>query len=125
MVGMGVLMLVLSLIALVFSLRGTVEKHPLMLRILIYAIPIPYIANQLGWLVAEVGRQPWIVYGILKTSDAVSTSISVGQVLVSLVGFTLLYGLLGILDIFLLFKYARKGPDDGHSGIINSVGREA
>jgi len=125
MVAMGILMLVLSFLALVFSLRGTVEKHPLLLRILVYAIPIPYIANQLGWLVAEVGRQPWIVYGILKTSDAVSTSISVGQVIFSLIGFTLLYGLLGFLDIFLLVKYARKGPDDDLSSMIKPAGREA
>jgi len=111
MVGLGFLMLLLAAVSLVKSFRGTVEKHPLVLRLLIYAIPIPYIANQLGWLVAEVGRQPWIVYGVLRTSDAVSKSIDTSQVIISLVGFTLLYGLLGFLDIFLLTKYARKGPE--------------
>lgn len=82
------------------------------LRLLVYAIPIPYLANQLGWLVAEVGRQPWIVYGVLRTSDAVSKSIDASQVVFSLVGFTLLYSLLGFMDIYLLTKYARKGPEE-------------
>jgi len=112
MVGLGLLMLFIAVIAAAKNFRGTVEKHPFFLRLLVYAIPIPYIANQLGWLVAEIGRQPWIVYGVLRTSDAVSKSIDATQVVISLAGFTLLYGFLGILDIFLLTKYARKGPED-------------
>jgi len=87
---------------------------------MLYALPLPYIAAQLGWLVAEVGRQPWIVYGVLKTSDAVSKSISPAQVATSLIGFTLLYGMLAIVDIYLLTKYAKKGPDDDLSAIIKS-----
>ena len=67
-------------------------------------------AGQLGWIVAEVGRQPWIVYGMLKTKDAVSKSIDVTQVLISLICFTLLYGSLGVVDIYLLSKYAKQGP---------------
>lgn len=112
MVGLGFLMLLMAIVSLVKSFRGTLERHPLFLRLLVYAIPIPYIANQLGWLVAEVGRQPWIVYGVLRTSDAVSRSIDATQVVISLVGFTLLYGFLGAVDIYLLAKYARKGPEE-------------
>lgn len=85
---------------------------------MVLALPLPYIAAQLGWVVAEMGRQPWIVYGVLKTSDAVSKAVTSPQVIGSLVGFTLLYGLLGAIDIYLLAKYARKGPDDDLSGII-------
>jgi len=124
MVGMGFLMVILALSAVITSVRGTIESNRLLLRFLLYAIPIPYIANQLGWIVAEMGRQPWIVYGVLRTSDAVSTSLSTVQVAGSLAGFTLLYGFLGAVDIFLLVKYARKGPDDDAGGIQKPAGRE-
>jgi len=90
---------------------------------MVFAIPAPYLAEQFGWLVAELGRQPWIVYGVLKTADAVSKSISTTQVALSLLGFTVLYGLLGAIDIFLLVKYAKKGPDKDLSSIITVQGR--
>ncbi len=125
MVGMGFYMTLLAILAVFVSWKGTVEKHTLLLRVLLYSIPIPYLANQLGWLVAEVGRQPWIVYGVLRTSDAVSTSISVAQVTGSLIGFTLLYGFLGCVDIFLLAKYARKGPDEDIPSLTQSAHKEA
>ena len=112
MIGMGFTMILLSLIATFFARRGTLELHPVFLTIMLFAIPLPYIAGQLGWIVAEVGRQPWIVYGVLKTSDAVSKAISTTQVYVSLFGFTLLYGCLGVIDVYLLSKFAKKGPDD-------------
>jgi len=112
MVGLGSLFILLSLAAFWLSKKDRLESYPLFLKAMILAIPLPYIAGQLGWVVAEVGRQPWIVYGILKTSDAVSKSVSVGQVVTSLIGFVLFYGLLGIIDIYLLAKYARKGPDE-------------
>jgi cytochrome d ubiquinol oxidase subunit I len=73
-----------------------------------------------GWIVAEVGRQPWIVYGVLKTSDAVSKSVSTVQVWTSLLGFTLLYGFLAIVDIYLLTQSAKKGPAGDLSSMINS-----
>jgi len=110
MVGLGMLFILLSLAAVVLSRKDRLERTPMFLRIMLYSIPLPYIATQVGWLVAEVGRQPWIVYGVLRTRDAVSTSISTTQVLGSLIGFTLLYGFLGVVDIYLLTKYAKKGP---------------
>jgi cytochrome d ubiquinol oxidase subunit I len=125
MVALGFFMTLLALLSAIFSFRGTVEKHTLLLRVLVYSIPVPYLANQFGWLVAEVGRQPWIVYGIMKTSDGVSTSISAGQVIGSLIGFTLLYGFLGFVDIFLLAKYARKGPDGDLTAFIKPASKEA
>ncbi len=109
MVGLGFLFILLSLWALVKSKR--IENSTTLLRILLWSIPLPYIAAQLGWIVAEVGRQPWIVYGLLKTSDAISKSVEPSQVLASLIGFTLFYGALGVIDIYLLAKYARKGPE--------------
>lgn len=123
MVGIGSLAILLSLVAVYISAKNKLEAYPLFLKIMVLAIPLPYLANQFGWLVAEMGRQPWIVYGVLKTSDAVSTAISTTQVVGSLIGFTLLYSLLGAVDIYLLVKYAKKGPDSDLSAIIKPAGR--
>lgn len=107
MVGLGMLFVLIS--AYGWMRRKTLLDRPRFLRILVWTIPLPYIANELGWVLAEVGRQPWIVYGLMKTSDGVSP-IAVSQVAVSVIGFILIYGLLGTADFYLLFKYARKGP---------------
>lgn len=109
MVILGFLFIILALWALIKSKK--IENNTTLLRLLLWSIPLPYIAGQLGWIVAEVGRQPWIVYGLLKTADAVSKAVEPSQVLASLIGFTLFYGALGIIDIYLLAKYARKGPE--------------
>ncbi len=108
MVGLGFLFLLLS--AWATWKRAAPEENPLLLKLLLWSIPLPYLAIELGWTLAEVGRQPWIVYGLMKTADAASPAISTGQVLTTVIGFTLIYTLLGIADFYLLFKYARKGP---------------
>ena len=108
MVGIGTLLIVLA--ALAFFYRKEIEETNWLLRILVYAIPLPYIAISCGWILAEVGRQPWIVYGLMRTKDAASP-IDPSQVAISLVAFIVVYALLGAVDIYLLFKYARKGPD--------------
>lgn len=118
MVGLGFAMLLLTILAVIYAMRESREIHPLFLKIMLFSIPLPYIAGQLGWIVAEVGRQPWIVYGVLKTTHAVSQSISTLQVYASLFGFTLLYGGLGIVDIYLLSKFAKKGPDRDVSSLL-------
>jgi len=112
MVMLGTLFLILSAIAFYLSWKDRLETNPLFLRIMLYTIPLPYLAAQLGWIVAEVGRQPWIVYGVLRTSEGVSRQIEPVQVLTSLIGFGLFYSFLGILDFYLLAKYARKGPEE-------------
>jgi len=120
MLALGLLFILLSLIAFILSRRDTLTSRPLFLRIMLYAIPLPYLATQVGWIVAEVGRQPWIVYGVLKTSDAVSKSVSPSQVWTSLFGFTLLYGLLAVVDIYLLTQTAKKGPEQDVSSMIQA-----
>jgi cytochrome d ubiquinol oxidase subunit I len=107
MVGLGTLFILLS--ALAWLKRNKLEQNRWLLNILVWAIPLPYLAMQAGWAVAEVGRQPWIVWGMMRTADAVSP-IAVSQVAVSFTAFILIYGLLGLAAFFLLFKYARKGP---------------
>jgi cytochrome bd ubiquinol oxidase subunit I len=123
MVGLGTFFVLASLVAVLLSFKKNLEEYRLFLTLLVFIIPLPYIANQLGWLVSELGRQPWIVFGVLKTADAVSKNISTAQVAISLAGFTLLYGGLGFMDIYLLTRYARKGPDNDLSGIITIEGR--
>jgi cytochrome d ubiquinol oxidase subunit I len=107
MVGLGFLFF--GLMILVFFIRKNLEKHKWFLKLMMWLIPLPVIALELGWTVTEVGRQPWIVYGLMRTSDAVSP-IATSQVATTLIGFFLIYLLLGIADVYLLIKYARKGP---------------
>ena len=99
---------VLMMVIGVWKYKRLLES-PGYLKLMLYSIPLPYIAIQLGWMVAEVGRQPWIVYAMMKTSDAVSP-IATSQVATTLIGFILVYGLLGAVGYYLIFKYARKGP---------------
>lgn len=107
MVGIGSLLPVLCIWALLR--RKKLTESPKLLKAMLFAIPLPYIAIEAGWVVAEVGRQPWIVYGLMKTSDAVSPIVT-SQVAFSLVALTVLYAILGAVDIFLLYKTAKKGP---------------
>jgi len=109
----------------VLSRKGTIETKPTFLRIMLFALILPYIAVQIGWIVAEVGRQPWIVYGLMRTADAVSKSIDSSQVLISLAGFTLFYGFLAVIDVYLLTKYSKKGPEESVSRMkLSSVAEE-
>jgi len=123
MVGIGTFMILASLLAIFLSRRKNFVDNRAFLTLMVFALPAPYLAQQVGWLVAELGRQPWIVFGVLKTSDAVSKSVTSTQVLLSLIGFTILYGLLGAVDFYLLAKYAKKGPDSDLDTIINIQGR--
>jgi cytochrome d ubiquinol oxidase subunit I len=105
----GILMPVLALIGLYLVLRKKLADRPWVLRLLAWSIPLPYLANSAGWIMAEVGRQPWIVYDLMLTRDAVSPGVASGLVLFSLLAFTLIYGVLMAVDVYLLAKYARQG----------------
>ncbi len=111
MVGLGTLFILLALYAFYLVKTDKIFEKKGFLKLMIYAIPLPYLACELGWIVAEVGRQPWIVYGLLRTSQATSTAVNSAQLIMTLVGFIFLYGVLGVIDIYLLFKYARKLPE--------------
>ena len=95
--------------------RGRLWDSRRYLTLLVISIPLPLAACQLGWMAAEVGRQPWIVYGLLRTSDAVSPAVPVGDVLFSICLFGLLYLLLGALFIYLLVREIRHGPEPAHA----------
>jgi cytochrome d ubiquinol oxidase subunit I len=83
------------------------------LRLLVLAVPLPYLANELGWIAAEVGRQPWAVYRVLRTSDAVSAVVPAGNILFSLVLFTAIYALIGAAGLTVILRTVRTGPGDG------------
>jgi len=107
MVALGTLFPLLTIIG--WFKRNRLTESPQYLKIMVWAIPLPYIAIELGWVLAEVGRQPWIVYGLMKTSDAASP-VAGTQVLFSLIAFFLVYGLLGAVGFYLMAKNAKAGP---------------
>lgn len=108
MVGFGTLMIAVAGFA--WLMRKRIEDFPKFLKVLPFLIPVPYLAMQMGWIVAEVGRQPWIVYGLMKTSDAVSP-VTAGQVGFSFITMCAIYTLLGIAGIWLMIRFARQGPE--------------
>jgi cytochrome d ubiquinol oxidase subunit I len=108
MVGLGFYFILATIIGVVK--RNRLVESPKYLTLMLLSIPLPYIACELGWIVTEVGRQPWIVYGLMKTSDAVSP-IAKSQVAVSLIAFIVVYSLLGAAGFYLIAKNAKKGPE--------------
>ncbi len=106
MVGAGFLMLALAAWALVLVVRRQLGRSRFM-RWIPLAILLPYLANATGWWLTEMGRQPWIVFGLMQTADGLSLAVSGGEVLLSLIAFTLIYALLIVADIYLLARYAR------------------
>jgi cytochrome bd ubiquinol oxidase subunit I len=111
MVALGSYFIVLTLVALWCRMRGTLFQKRWLLRIFVFSVIGPFIANELGWVVAEVGRQPWIVYNQLRTADAVSRSLSASQVMGSIVMFGVMYALLFVIWILLLNDKIQKGPE--------------
>jgi cytochrome bd ubiquinol oxidase subunit I len=107
MVGCGTLLIFLALLSLFLLWRRKLEAFPLLLRLLPWAIGLPYLANSTGWLLTEMGRQPWVVFGLMKTEQALSPNVSAGSIAFSLAAFTLLYAALMAADVYLLVKFAR------------------
>lgn len=109
MVGAGLIMIGLALYALYIVMIKANELNPLALRIFTWVIALPYFATTSGWLLTEVGRFPWVVFGLIKLNDAVSPNVSAGMIWISLIGYILVYGILILATIYLLSKYARTG----------------
>ena len=110
MVILGTLFILLLLWAVVQLARGKLWHSRRLLKLLILATPLPLVACQFGWVTAEVGRQPWIVYRLLRTSDAASTAVSAGEVWFSLILFSAIYLALLILYLFMLVREVQHGP---------------
>lgn len=112
MVGLGIFFIAMTAYALFLWWRRVLFETRWLLWVFVFAVVLPYVANHAGWIAAEVGRQPWVVYGLLRTGDAVSKPVGAGQVLASLILFGFVYLLLFALFIFVLDRKIRKGPDD-------------
>ena len=115
MVGCGMLMLLLFACAFWHSARRTQDKPKWLLKFAIFSLPLPWIACETGWFVAEYGRQPWAIGEILPTHLAVS-SLSVSEVWFTLISIAVLYTIFVIIEVWLMTKYARKGPSSLHTG---------
>jgi len=114
MVGFAFLMLAFFIFGVIYSLRNDVENHPLFLRFSLWLIPVPFLACEMGWLTAELGRQPWTVYNLLPTWMSAS-SHSVSYMVFSLIGFVSLYSIFIIIEMYLMVRAIKQGPDDHHA----------
>jgi cytochrome d ubiquinol oxidase subunit I len=115
MVGAGFAMAAIALYSLYMLIHKKFEQRPLIMRLFVWAIALPYIANTTGWLLTELGRTPWVVYGLMKIEDAVSPTVPGWQVLTTLLIFTLVYAALMVADIYLLVKFAKAGPAEAEN----------
>ncbi len=111
MVGLGTLFIALLLAAGILLRKGRLYTSRWMLWCLMLSVPFPYIANTAGWMTAELGRQPWLVYGLMRTAQGFSPVVSAGNVMFTLIGFLGMYGLLSILFLFLIWREIEHGPE--------------
>ncbi len=122
MIGFGVLAGLIAFLVLVQWRRGRLTDSRWLLKAATWTVALPLLANTAGWLFTEMGRQPWLVYGLLKTSAGVSTNVSNATVAITLIGFSALYGVLGVIAARLFIRTARQGPaavvagGDGYGG---------
>jgi cytochrome d ubiquinol oxidase subunit I len=116
MAGLGTIMIAIMALASVLSLRGKLEHKRPALWLLMLAFPFPYIANTAGWMTTELGRQPWLVYGLFRTRDGASPLVHSGTALFTLIGFCGLYFVLGVLFLFLIAREIAHGPHTGVPG---------
>ncbi|MDV4182415.1 cytochrome ubiquinol oxidase subunit I [Rhizobium brockwellii] len=110
MVGLGIFFILLTATFFWLSARRQLDKYPLLLRVAVFAIPLPWVAIEFGWIVAEFGRQPWVIEGVLPTAAAVS-SLGAGTVLLTIIGFAALYTTLIVIEMGLMIKAIKQGPE--------------
>ncbi len=113
MVALGMFFIVVMLVGVFLLYRRKLFDRRWFLNLLMFVVPLPIIACELGWIAAEVGRQPWVVYRMLRTSEAISLNVTAGEVLFSIILFGLIYLFLGVLYIFLAFREIKHGPETG------------
>ena len=110
MVGAGGLMILITGAALLLAWKGSLADKPCMLKVLLYSLPLPFIANSVGWFVTEAGRQPWIVVGLQKTVDAVSPNLTTTDIWLTIVGFTLIYLVLIVFALGVAIRFIKNSP---------------
>jgi cytochrome d ubiquinol oxidase subunit I len=112
MVLSGLWMMLVAALGAFFFYKKRLEENPFILKLLLWSLPFPYIANSTGWILTEGGRQPWIVVGLQKVSEGVSTNVTSTEIWISMIGFTVLYGALAAAAIYLVRKFIIIGPVD-------------
>jgi cytochrome bd ubiquinol oxidase subunit I len=120
MVGLGSIFIGIMMLAAFMLWRGWLYTFRPMLWVLMLAIPFPFIANTAGWFVAELGRQPWLAYGLMRTSEGVSPLISSGSVLFTIIGFAGIYLVIGLLYIMLMAREVGHGPEAEQATLENT-----
>ncbi len=117
MVGLGTMFIAVMVVAAFLLWRAKLYESRWMLWMLMLSVPLPYIANTAGWMTAELGRQPWLIYGLMRTAHGVSPRVAAGNAWFTLIGFMGLYTVLAILWLFLIYREMQEGPepDDGYS----------
>jgi cytochrome bd ubiquinol oxidase subunit I len=118
MVGLGTILIAVMMGSLLMLARGRLYHTRGMLWVLMLALPFPYIATTAGWMTAELGRQPWLIYGILRTTQGSSAYVSASSGIFTLLGFMGMYTVLGILFLFLVYRELEHGPEQAakHTG---------
>ncbi len=111
MVAAGTLMMLFALYGVYLSIKDRLGQNKWFLRLMVPAIALPFIGHTMGWIMTEIGRQPWVVYGLLKTENGVSPTVPASEVLTTLIGQTVVYGILAAIDIYLFLKVIRAEPD--------------
>jgi len=122
MVGMGLIMLAVSWLGTFLRFRGRLETTRWFLWGTFLAFPTGFIAILTGWFTAEVGRQPWVVYGLLRTKDAVTPSLATGDVLISLTGYVLVYAVIVTFGVYYMGKLLWEGPTTEAKAIPGTTG---
>lgn len=112
MVGAGFLMLLIALLTTIQAFKSKFEFKPLWYKIVFWSMVLPWVANTTGWIFTEIARQPWTVFGLFKTADSVSNTVSAGEVAFSLIAYTLIYAVLMVIMIGLMIKFAKRNVDD-------------
>ena len=115
MVGLGTLFIAIMVAAAFLLWRGKLFESRWILWVLLLALPFPYIANTAGWITAEIGRQPWLVYSLMRTADGYSKTVSAGNGMFTLLGFMGMYTVLAILFLFLVRREIEHGPEEGQA----------
>ena len=111
MVGLGTIFIGVMALATLALRRGALYRTRPLLWLLMLMLPFPYIATTAGWITAELGRQPWLIYGVMRTAAGVSARVSAGNALFTLIGFMGMYAILAILFLFLVYREIEEGPE--------------
>lgn len=126
MVLTGTVMLLVSMYGWFLAYRKKLEANPKFMKLMVFAISLPFIANSFGWLMTEVGRQPWVVFGVMKTEDAVSPNVTFGEVMFSLISFSTMYAILAGVLVYLFVRTIKTDPsvDEASSQSVDPFDKE-